>query len=145
MVSIDKNNTVSSTVTIDLLTALLIDLPTELPTVLSMVLPTALSTVLPTALPTALPMALSMALSMDLHTVLPIASSLMVDANDKFCSTLASHHATDETNIDLPLPVSPYPNIFLPFHCHCITGIEFTYHPLYSSNSATSDIYPHCY
>ena len=66
-----------------------------------------------------------------------LSSNLMVDSNYKFCSTLASHHATDETNIDLPLPLSPYSNISLPFHCHCITGIEFKYHPLLYHNNPT--------
>ena len=66
-----------------------------------------------------------------------LSSNLMVDSNYKFCSTLASHHATDETNIDLSLPLSPYSNISLPFHCHCITGIEFTYHPLFYHKNPT--------
>ena len=86
---------------------------------LPMALPMALSTTLPTALP--------MTLSMALLTYPPIASSLVTDASDEVCSTLTSSLVIDETNIDLPLPLLPYPNMVLPFHFHCITGIDLTY------------------
>ena len=107
------------------------DLPMAIPTALLTALPTALSMALlmalPTALPTAIPMALPTALSIALPTDLLIASSLVTDAGDKVCSTLASSLVIDETNIDLPLPLLPYPNMVLPFHFHCITGIDLTY------------------
>ena len=98
-----------------------------IPMALPIALLTALPMALPTVLPTALSMALSTALSMDLPTDLTIASSLVTDASDEFCSILASSLVIDETNIDLPLPLLPYPNMVLPFHFHCITGIDLTY------------------
>ena len=121
----------------DIPTKLFIALPMKLPTVLFMALSMTISTEPSMVLPTALPLPLPMALSIDLPTVLSIVSGLMVDANDKFYSTLTSHHPTDENNIDLLLPLSPYPNISFPFHWYCITGIEFTYHPLLYHNHST--------
>ena len=94
-----------------------------IPTALITVLPTALSMTLPMALPTTLPTTLSIAQPTDL----PIVSSLVTDKSDKVCSTLTSSLVIDETNINLPLPLLPYPNISLRFHFHCITGIDFTY------------------
>ena len=120
------------------------DLPMAIPTALLTALPTALSMALlmalPTALPTAIPMALPTALSIALPTDLLIASSLVTDAGDKVCSTLASSLVIDETNIDLPLPLLPYPNMLLPFHFHCITGINFTYLPSYLPSLLFKDL-----
>ena len=84
----------------------------------------ALLMALPMILPTALPMSLAMTLLMSLPANLQLASSLVNDTSDKVCSTLASSLVTDETNIDLPLPLLLYPNISLPFHYYCITGID---------------------
>ena len=71
---------------------------------------------LPMLLPTALPMVLPTALALALPTDLPLASSLVTDARNKVCSTLAFSLVTDENNIDLPLPLLPYPNISLQLH-----------------------------
>ena len=124
--------------------ALLMVLPTALHTVLPMALPTALLTALiialPMALHTTLPTALHTALSMALPTDLPIASSRVTDASDKFCSTLVSSLVIDDTNIDLLLPLLPYPNILLPFYFHCITGIDFTYLPSYIPSLLLKDL-----
>ena len=92
---------------------------------------------LPMTLPKALRMDLSTSLSMTLSTAQPMTSILVPDANDKVSSTLVSSLVTAETNIALYLPLLPYPNNLLLFHFNCITGIDFTYHPLlYHSHSA---------
>ena len=101
------------------------DLPITLSTALIMVLPT----VLPMALPTALPMALL--------TNLSIVSSLVSDTRNTDCLHLSSSLVTDATNINLPVPLSSYPDAALPFHVHCITGIDFAYHPLLYHNHST--------
>ena len=55
----------------------------------------------------------------------------------KWTLLLASSLVTDATNIDLTLPLLPFPNITLPLNFHCITGIDFMYHPLlYHNHSA---------
>ena len=77
-----------------------------------------------------------------------LASSLVTDAVsiltntalDNNNSTLASSFATDVANIDLSLLLLPFLNTSLSFNVHCITGIDFTYHPLVSSYSNHSAI-----
>ena len=55
----------------------------------------------------------------------------------KWTLLLASSLVTDVTNIDLTLPLLPFPNITLSLNFHCITGIDFLYHPLlYHNHSA---------
>ena len=98
----------------------------ELPIDLLMALSTVLHMTLPTVLPTALPTALFTALTADLL----IVSSLVHNVRHTVCSHLASSIVTDATTINLPVPLSPYPDTSLQFYCHCITGIDFTYHPL---------------
>ena len=100
---------------------------------LSMKLPMDLPMVLPTALPMTLPTALPIALPADL----PIVYSLVSGACKTVCSYLASSFVTDATNINLPVSLSPYPDTSLPFHFHCITGIDFAYHPLLYHNHST--------
>ena len=104
----------------------------------SSTLPMTLPMDLPISLPTALLMVLPMALPMALLTDLLIASSLMTNEINKVCSPLSSSLVTDETNIDLPLPLLSYPNISLQIHFHCITRIDFPYHPLLYHNHSAS-------
>ena len=74
---------------------------------------------------------------MALPTDLPIVSSLVPDARHIVCSHSASSIVTDATTINLPVPLSPYSDSSLSFHFHCITGIDFTYHPLLYHNHST--------
>ena len=119
--SINSNTNVSSPLPMEIP----MDLPMALPTELPMVLPTALPMILPTDLPMALP------------TDLPIVSSLVPDARHIVCSHSASSIVTDATTINLPVHLSPYSDSSLSFHFHCITGIDFTYHPLLYHNHST--------
>ena len=65
------------------------------------------------------------------------ASSRTNDILENIDSTLVSSRVTDVANIDLTLPLLPFPNTSLSFNLHCITGINFTYHQfLYHNHSA---------
>ena len=58
------------------------------------------------------------------------ASILTNDALEKINSALSYNLVTNAANIDLILPLLPFPNASLPCNFDCIKGIYFTYHPL---------------
>ena len=58
------------------------------------------------------------------------------------CKTIALHDISSKTNVDTFHPInsivslSPFPRTLLLCNFHCITGIDFTYHPgLYSKHN----------
>ena len=96
------------------------------------------------ALPTVLPMILITVLPMTLPTALPIVSRIVLTHGTTLGTTLGTTHGTTNgtthgtthgtTSRFSSCTLSPYPDTSLPFHLHCITGIDFTYHPLLYHN-----------
>ena len=62
------------------------------------------------------------------------STSMSILVNDAASILSVSSLVIDAVNINLILPLFPFPNTPLPFSFHCIIGIDFNYYPLLYHN-----------